>query len=333
MHSGLSRLNSIRVDSNQGRTLSELTFDAYVQAIRVAEVVYLKTGPTTAHWRHELCSLETSAIQFGSDGSPRIVHGTMPPDTCIFIFQSTQHPDVVILDGQLIHWSDLVVLPPSHHFTFVVNVPVSWIAVSLPIPTAEKMLFGSRYKNSNTRGYGRLTCRVSESSMRELVKIAEDARLVRQDATQDKVKIEADLLSKLRAMMEVAVALDRPSPSASSAEGLIRDALTYVERKEAKNIQVDDLVNVTQVEYRTLLRAFQRYLRITPKRYLKLRQLNLVRRALHAPQEPSKSALDIMADFGVTEFGRFAADYKRLFDELPSETLGRASPIGGKILV
>src|SRR5215471_15238683 len=74
-------------------------------------------------------------------------------------------------------------------------------------------------------------------------------------------------------------------------------------------------------EYRTLLRAFQHYLQITPKRYLKLRQLNLVRRALNA-QETS-SATDIMADFGVTEFGRFANDYKRLFHELPSETLRR----------
>jgi hypothetical protein len=31
-----------------------------------------------------------------------------------------------------------------------------------------------------------------------------------------------------------------------------------------------------------------------------------------------------MADFGVTEFGRFATEYKRLFDELPSETMRRA---------
>lgn len=108
-----------------------------------------------------------------------------------------------------------------------------------------------------------------------------------------------------------------------SAEKIIRDALTYVQREEANNIQVEDLTNAAQVEYRTLLRAFQRYLQTTPKRYLKLRQLNLVRRALNA-QEGS-SATDIMADFGVTEFGRFANDYKRLFDELPSETLRRAA--------
>ena len=116
-------------------------------------------------------------------------------------------------------------------------------------------------------------------------------------------------------------AQSRPTVSAVSAE-LIRAALTYVERNEAKNIQVEDLVNAVQVEYRTLLRAFKRHLEVTPKRYLKLRQLNLVRCALRAPE--GSSAIEIMADFGVTEFGRFASDYKRLFDELPSETLRRA---------
>jgi len=122
----------------------------------------------------------------------------------------------------------------------------------------------------------------------------------------------------------------RPHDSASSAEKIIRDALTYVVARQADNIPVEDLTTAAQVEYRTLLRAFQRYLQITPKRYLKLRQLNLVRRALNA-QEAS-SATDIMASFGVTEFGRFANEYKRLFDELPSETLRRSALSAAKTI-
>jgi len=120
----------------------------------------------------------------------------------------------------------------------------------------------------------------------------------------------------------VAIVQNRRSISAFSAEGIVRDALAFVERKGANNIQVKDLTNAVRVKYRTLLRAFQRHLQMTPKRYLRLRQLNRVRRALCAPE--ASSAIDIMADFGVTEFGRFATEYKRLFDELPSETMRRA---------
>ncbi len=301
-----------------GRTLNGLTFDAYVEAIRVAQVVYLKTGPTTAAWDHAWRPLREAILQFGSDGSARIVHGTMPAGACIFIFQSTKHADAVILDGQSLHWSELVVLPPDHHFTFVASVPVGWIALSLPMAIAETVLSGSR--NGNNNNY-RLTARVPEMSMRQLVRMAQDARSMSQNGSKNVSDIEGVMISKLRAMMDVADMQNRPSNSALSAERIIRDALTFVERNEARNIQVEDLVNAAQVEYRTLLRAFQRYLQITPKRYLKLRQLNLVRRALHAPQGPPRAAIDIMADFGVTEFGRLATEYKRLFDELPSETL------------
>lgn len=303
---------------NGSAKLSELAFDAYVDAIRVAEVVYLKTGPTQSAWDHVWCSLCDVNLQFGSDGSARIVHGTMPAGAWIFIFQSTEHANVVILDGHLIDWSELVILPPNHHFTFVANVPVSWIAVSLPTPMAEKVLSGT----GSALGNGRLTGRVSESSMRELVKTAQDARSKSQNGQRDKSEIEADLLANLSEVTKAAIVASRPAVSAASAEGIIRDALTYVQRNQKNNIQVEDLTNAAQVEYRTLLRAFQRYLQITPKRYLKLRQLNLVRRALRAPA--ASSAIDIMGDFGVNEFGRFATDYKRLFDELPSDTLRRA---------
>jgi transcriptional regulator GlxA family with amidase domain len=195
----------------------------------------------------------------------------------------------------------------------------------VPSPIAEKLL-----SRTGKLGDGRLTARVPELSMRQTVKLAQSARSFSGDGRQGKSEIEAALLTKLSSMMDVAVVQSRPHNSASSAEKIISDALTYVVREEANNIQVEDLTNAAQVEYRTLLRAFERYLQITPKRYLKLRQINLVRRALHAPV--ASSAIDIMADFGVTEFGRFATDYKRLFDELPSETLRRALPKTSQVM-
>ena len=306
--------------------MSELTFDAYIDAIRVAQVVYLKTGPTQSAWAHAWCPLTNINLQFGTDGSARIVHGTMSPGDWVFIFQSTELADVVVLDGHLIDWSELVVLPPNHHFTFVVSVPVSWIAVSVPAPMAEKALSSA----GRALGNGRLTAKVPELSMRQLVRLGQDARAISHDGRQDKRKVETALLSKLTAMMGEAAVQSRPHDSASSAEKIIRDALTYVVAREADNVHVEDLTNAARVEYRTLLRAFQRYLQITPKRYLKLRQLNLVRRALNA-QEAS-SATDIMAGFGVTEFGRFANEYKRLFDELPSETLRRSALSAAKTI-
>jgi transcriptional regulator GlxA family with amidase domain len=85
----------------------------------------------------------------------------------------------------------------------------------------------------------------------------------------------------------VAIVQNRRSISAFSAEGIVRDALAFVERKGANNIQVKDLTNAVRVKYRTLLRAFQRHLQMTPKRYLRLRQLKLfVARCVHRRRLP-----------------------------------------------
>lgn len=49
----------------------------------------------------------------------------------------------------------------------------------------------------------------------------------------------------------VAIAQNRRSISAFSAEGIVRDALAFVERKGANNIQVKDLTNAVRVKYRS----------------------------------------------------------------------------------
>jgi hypothetical protein len=109
----------------------------------------------------------------------------------IFIFQSTELANVVTLDGHLVDWSELVILPPSHHFTFVVNVPVSWIAMSVPTPMAEKVLSSA----GTALGNGRLTAKVPEFSMRQLVKLAHDSPSIDADGQQGKDAIETALPS------------------------------------------------------------------------------------------------------------------------------------------
>jgi len=58
-----------------------------------------------------------------------------------------------------------------------------------------------------------------------------------------------------------------------------------------------------------------------PKRYSKIRQLNLVRRAIRQSHSTAESITAILSEHGVTEFGRFAIEYKALFNESPAETL------------
>ncbi|MGB5636772.1 MAG: helix-turn-helix domain-containing protein [Waterburya sp.] len=76
-----------------------------------------------------------------------------------------------------------------------------------------------------------------------------------------------------------------------------------------------------QVSERTLRTAFNEYFGVGPIRYLQLRQLNQVHHALGAADPEAVSVSDVLFRNGVWELSRFASRYRRLFGELPSETL------------
>jgi AraC-like DNA-binding protein len=61
-----------------------------------------------------------------------------------------------------------------------------------------------------------------------------------------------------------------------------------------------------------------------PIRYLNLRRMHLVRRAL-LRADPSKTVTQVATDHGFWELGRFAVGYRALFGESPSATLHRPS--------
>ena len=82
-----------------------------------------------------------------------------------------------------------------------------------------------------------------------------------------------------------------------------------------------DLATAAGVSERTLRYAFNEYYGVGPVRYLQLKQLHQVRRALRAGEPEQTTISNILAQHEIWEFSRFASRYRRIFNELPSETL------------
>jgi transcriptional regulator GlxA family with amidase domain len=96
-----------------------------------------------------------------------------------------------------------------------------------------------------------------------------------------------------------------------------------IDSRDGDYLTVPDLAAAAGVSERTLRDAFQAYFGMGPVQYLRVRTLNLARRALQRSDPALTTVTDVAMQFGVWELGRFAHRYELLFGELPSDTLRR----------
>jgi methylphosphotriester-DNA--protein-cysteine methyltransferase len=89
-------------------------------------------------------------------------------------------------------------------------------------------------------------------------------------------------------------------------------------------VYVSDLCSAVRVSDRTLRICCQEHLGMGPKRYLWLRRMQQVRRALALADHTSAMVTEIATAHGFWELGRFAGAYRSLYGESPSTTLARA---------
>lgn len=90
-------------------------------------------------------------------------------------------------------------------------------------------------------------------------------------------------------------------------------------------LSLADVSAALGVSPRTLRICCQEHLGISSSRYFRLRQLQRVHRALRGGDATKPSVAEAARRYGVTELGRFAASYRDLFGQLPSETMRQAA--------
>jgi AraC-like DNA-binding protein len=117
---------------------------------------------------------------------------------------------------------------------------------------------------------------------------------------------------------------ERRSVAAVSHVRAVRAAFDVLEARAGDPIYLAELCRAAKVSERTLRSAFQNLYGVSPIRYLALRRMELVRRALRdaEPRETRVSA--IASRYGFTNLGRFAMEFRQLYGESPSQTLRRA---------
>ena len=98
-----------------------------------------------------------------------------------------------------------------------------------------------------------------------------------------------------------------------------------VEENPEEPLYIPDICKAIRVSPRALVMCCQEHLGMAPKRYLLLRRMHLVRRALRQGTPGTTSVTEIATRYGFWQLGRFAVNYQSLFGESPSATLRRLS--------
>jgi AraC-like DNA-binding protein len=99
----------------------------------------------------------------------------------------------------------------------------------------------------------------------------------------------------------------------------------FVEANSDQPLYLAEICAAIGVAERTLRAACEEHIGMGPIRYLALRRMHLVRRALLQADSSKATVTRIATDHGFWELGRFSVAYRSLFGESPSESL-RSAP-------
>jgi AraC-like DNA-binding protein len=294
------------------------TFDEYSDRIREADALSFMTAPLAGPWDFARHHLDRTTLEFGAGGSGTIVHGTTRSNPCFLFMQSAACADRIVFDGRSLQWPEIVVIPPVSHFTFACTGLTQWISLSVPTELTNGVTYGGfkKYRASieNTKT-------LVTPPAAELVKLIDAATTARNGILVAQPthlrEIESSLLGILDGILLDSVSQRRCFDKRT--EKVMSKVLECLRRDS--QIPVVALAQAAGVSERTLHRVFWKYFHMGPKRYSKIRQLNLVRRAIRQNHSTPVNITGILTEHGVTEFGRFAIEYKALFNESPAETL------------
>lgn len=313
----------------------KFTFGDYARNVREVEVGFTVTDRGRSGWAVHQHRIGSSILQFGTVGAGTIADGVMAQaDSVVLVLQSSLAAHSVFLNGHKIKTTGLAVLVPGSDFLFTNQVPHRWISASVNLDRLPAQL-----RERLAEPIDRHEATIIDTEVDHFATLAWFAEAVARRRQCDADLVDADRLCSEEDELIGALTMLAASAKPLRSAGTRRDGFHYhsLVRRALSSIpcdtkfHVDDLCRASGIEERTLRRAFHTVFRVPPARYLKLRQLNRVHAALSEAEAKGQLVTEILTRHGVTELGRFAAEYHALFGEPPSRTIRRLQELDGQI--
>ena len=138
---------------------------------------------------------------------------------------------------------------------------------------------------------------------------------------QTRQAVEEECVRRVVEMIAQSTGGDRTACWSSNRERLVRRADEYMRAGLGEPVSLLGLCREIGVSERTLHYAFQEVRGLSPMAYFRAVRLNAVRQELKAAAADTATVRQIARRWGFWHGGEFAAAYRQLFGELPSQTL------------
>ncbi|MEA2093175.1 MAG: helix-turn-helix domain-containing protein [Pseudomonadota bacterium] len=209
---------------------------------------------------------------------------------------------------------DAVIEAQQSHIIVLVNITV--LHQVLPAETAAALMRAATQRllpvpPSVTASLGRWLLQILDEVQRQPAMLQHPA-MVR--------AFEEDLFRRLTELVSL-LNTEARRPDITRRRSGFERALEYMREKDMSSLSIPQLSTIAGVGQRTLEYAFRETFNLTPLGFLRLKRFHGARRMLLSTRQGEATVADIAHRNGFYELGRFATSYKRLFGELPSQTM------------
>jgi AraC-like DNA-binding protein len=297
--------------------------DEYSSLIRGArvEVILAQRGAFDAQVTR--VDLDNLWMQRGHESLARTFRGVTPANRVIFWFLASPQPAATILSSE-IGSNQLALLAPALAGGWRSTAPCDWASMSLP--TDDFRRYGSSLAGRD----------VMPREIQQVLQPSDSAlsRLRRlHQAAIDLAASVPDLASRPEVtrglqhhLIEAAFAAAGRGEDLGSVRGYHRQRImarfeALIEANPDRALYLAEVCDAVGATERTFRMCCQQTLGMSPTRYLWLRRMHLVHRALALGDPATETVTDIATSHGFWELGRFSVTYRTLFGEQPSATL------------
>jgi AraC-like DNA-binding protein len=300
--------------------------DEYAAAIRATNTVFTITGRGQFAARLIRIDLHHLWMQGASDNLPRITHSTNLPGRAVVSFRTQPGPSLLTAALEM-QPTSIVRHSEGQSYHRRSSGRAAYGSISLPV--ALMAAFGPAVADVDlTPPKDPLIHTPPRSDMMKLQRLHAAAVRLAENAPEIIANPYA-ARGLEQELIEAMVGCLRHGDGSKNrlAQGqhavVMRRFHRMVEEKIGEPIYIPEICKAIGVAERTLRMCCQEHLGMAPKRYLLLRRMHLVRRALHQADPNATSVTAIGTRYGFWELGRFAVEYQALFGESPSATLHR----------